>query len=101
MKNRILKYSFITLAFFIALQVISIDEFVGKVSKESTIKIAPVTVRLLQSDLDDSPPSNFIVFHSTFLNKQFFNRACSICEGTISNPGSQTLNDWVTVKLQV
>lgn len=101
MKNRLLKYCFIMISLLIALQSFSAGTFSEKVYKNLSIDGTSLSVKSLQSDLDDSPVISGAIFQTTILHKHFFYSACYLCKGIIPNPGLQTLSNWVKVKLQV
>lgn len=101
MKKRFLKYGFVVLSLFFVMGVVSGNNLIEKTSSNLSIRTVEAPVTVMLTETNKSFETYKTIYQSTFPNKQFFEYACYVCDGTILNPGTELTCCRVTEKLQV
>lgn len=101
MRRRFLKYSFLALSLVFVMGVVSRNNLIEEVSINPSIRTVEVPVTVMLTEADQSFETEKTIYQSTFPNKQFFEYACYVSDGTILNPVAELTCSRVVEKLQV
>lgn len=101
MKKRFLKYGFWVLSLFFVMLVVSGNNLIEKTGSNLSITSLEAAVTVMLTEADQSFETEKTIYQSTFPDKQFFEYACYVSDGTILNPVAELTCSRVVEKLQV